>query len=178
MVNVVNNRITEQHDILIKDWDCGLEIGTEAAKITKYNPFLVEKNGIYPEEAWKIISDKLDKADYIVGHNTLNFDLYLLKDFYKMFGRSYKHLMPKMIDTNCLAKALKLGQNFDKSKHSSLLDFQYPLVNYVQKGLKTNMTALAKEYELDFNPDMMHDATYDLKINIEIWDKLKFSLDI
>lgn len=178
MLNVVNGKIIEEDNIFIKDWDCGLEIGAEAARITKYNPYVVEKQGIYPSHAWKIISEKLDKADYIVGHNTLNFDLYLIKDFYKMFGRDYRRLMPKMIDTNALAKAVKLGINYDKSKHASLLDFQYPLVHHVQKGLKTNLTALAKEYELNFDPEMMHDATYDLKVNIDVWDRLKFSLDI
>lgn len=178
MLEVVGEQVVKEHNIYIKDWKTDLEIGTEAARITRYNPYIVETQGISPEEAFPVISKALDECDYVMGHNILGFDLYLIKEYYKMFGRDYRHLVDKIIDTNCLAKAVKTGLNYSKDKYDSLLDFQYPMQGLRQKGLKSSLTALGKEYNLEFDEEKLHDGIFDLYLNLQVWNKLKYSLDI
>ena len=45
------------------------------------------------------------------------------------------------------------------------------------KGVKTNLTALGKEYNIDHNYDKLHDALVDLELNLKVWNKLKWKLN-
>ena len=111
-----------------------------------------------------------------MGHNTLGFDIYLIKDYYKFMGKSSTHLYPKLIDTNAIAKAIKIG--IPLGADENLLEYQYKAYHIRQKGIKTNLTALGKEFEIDIDYDNLHDAVNDLILNIKVWDKLKWQIEI
>ena len=81
-----------------------------------------------------------------------------------------------MIDTNCLAKAFKEGIKFDKK--DSFLSWQLRLDNHIRKGLKTNMGAMLREFDVDFDKDKLHDSMYDIQMNLEIFRKLLWKVDI
>ena len=91
-------------------------------------------------------------------------------------GLDYRHLMDKMIDTNCVARGLKLGIPFKRDEQ--FLTYQYKMLHTKKKGVKTNLQFLGKEYDIKFNPDMLHDALNDLDLNIKVWNKIKWHIDI
>ena len=91
-------------------------------------------------------------------------------------GKCYKHIAPKMLDTNCLAKGVKFGLKFNPKE--SLLAYQYKLLHKRKKGVRTNLKALGKEYEIDFDEEKLHEALYDLELNINVWNKLKWMIEV
>jgi len=175
MIKVVGDKTIATKNYHIK-WDTHLKISADAARITKFNPKVLEKKGLPPEEAFPTIQDWLDNADYIVGHNILGFDLFLIKDFYKYMGKPYRHLVEKIIDTNCIAKGLKFGNYYKQS--DDFLEYQYKMYNERRKGVRTNLAALGREYEIEHDDDDLHDAVADLHLNIKVWNKIKWMIEL
>lgn len=175
MIKVKGNTPTAEKDFFLK-WDTHLTISEDAARITRYNQKKIDRIGVKPEEVFPTIQDWLDNSDYIVGHNVLGFDIYLIKDLYETHGADWKPLVNKFIDTNCLARGVKFSEEYRQG--DDLLAYQYRMYNKRKKGVRTNLTALGKEYEIDHDYDKLHDAIVDLKLNIKVWNKLKWMIEI
>jgi DNA polymerase III epsilon subunit-like protein len=175
MIKVKGQEVIDSADIYIK-WDKPINVSKEAAVMTRFDPYKYAKIAIHSSEAFKIIKEWLENCDYIGGHNVLNFDIYLIKEFYQLYNTKWQHLVEKVIDTNCLAKGLKY--NIPYSKDLKLIEYQYKIVNERRKGIKTNLTSLGKEYNIDHDYSTLHDALNDLHLNIKIWNKLKFQIAI
>lgn len=175
MLKVQGDHIQSSKDFYIK-WDTHLKIGKEAARITRYSDKKMDKLGITPEEAYPTIKDWLDNADYILGHNILGFDIYLIKGLYEYMGDDYTPLVEKMIDTNCIARGIKSGMEY--APYDYFLEYQYKMVNKRIKGVRTSLTALGKEYELEHDYDKLHNALVDLELNLKLWNKLKWQIDL
>lgn len=175
MIKVKGNKKVAEKDFYIS-WERELNVGKEAARITRFSPKLYKERAIPYDEIFPTIQDWLDNCDYIVGHNTLGFDIYLIKDYYQYMGLDYRHLMDKMIDTNCVARGLKLGIPFKRDEQ--FLTYQYKMLHTRKKGVKTNLQALGREYDIKFDPDTLHDALNDLDLNIKVWNKIKWHIDI
>ena len=175
MIKLVGDKIVDQKDIFIK-WDTNLKISEDAARITRYDQKKVDRIGVRPEEIFATVEDWVDSADYIMGHNTLGFDVYLIKDYYKYMGKSSQHLYDKFIDTNAIAKGIKMGMPYKLG--DNLMEYQYKAYHTIKKGVKTNLTALGKEFDIDVDYGNLHDAVNDLMLNIKVWDKLKWQIEI
>ena len=176
MIKAVAGKKVAEKNFYIK-WDTDLKIGAEAAKITKYSQKTMDDKGVPPEEAFPTIRDWVDNADWIIAHNMLGFDLYLIKDYYRLNGLDYKHLMPKILDTNSLARGVKLGTPY-KEDEGSLIEYQYRMTNTRKKGVRTNLTALGKGYDIDHDYDKLHNAIVDLELNLKVWNKLKWQIEV
>ena len=170
-----DSEISDSKDFLIK-WDTKLKISDDAARITRFSQDKLDKLGKKPEEVFVTIREWLDESDYIVGHNVLGFDLYLIKELYKHFGLCYKHLAPKILDTNALARGIKTNFKYDKS--SSLMEYQYCMNNRRVRGVRTNLKAMGEEFGIEHDYDKLHDALVDLELNIKVWDKIKYQIDL
>ena len=175
MIKVKGNKKVAEKDIYVS-WERDLNVGKEAARITRFSPTQYKKRAIPYDEIFPTVKDWLDNCDYIVGHNTLGFDIYLIKDYYQHMGCDYRHLMEKMIDTNCVARGLKLGIPFKRDEQ--FLTYQYKMLHTRKKGVKTNLQFLGKEYDIQFNSETLHDALNDLDLNIKVWNKIKWHIDI
>ena len=175
MIKVKGNKSFAEKDYHVK-WDSKLKISDEAARITRFSQSKLDKIGLPPEEILPTVIDWLDSADYVAGHNLLGFDIYLIKDFYRHMGLDYSHLMPKIIDTLSIARGVKAGLRFKSDE--SFLAYQYRMASFRQKGLKASLVALGKEYEIEHDYHNLHDALTDLKLNIKVWNKLKWQVDI
>jgi DNA polymerase III epsilon subunit-like protein len=175
MIKIKGDKEIANKDFYIK-WDTHLKISEDAARITRFSQTKMDKKGIPPEEAFPTIQDWLDNSDIIIGHNILGFDIYLIKDLYEIHGADWKPLLSKSIDTNCLARGIKIGPEYRQG--DDLLAWQYRMYHTRKKGVRTNLTALGKEYEIDHNYDKLHNALVDLQLNVKIWNKLKWQLEI
>lgn len=175
MLKIVGNEIKEEKDYMVK-WDTKLKISEGAAIVTKYSQSKMDKLGVAPESVYPTLKEWFDSADYIMGHNILGFDINLIYHWYRLNGDNPNHLIQKTIDTNTLAKGIKMkipyktGENF--------LEYQYKLYHKKAKGIKTNLTALGKEYGIDYDYDNLHNSLLDCRLNKIIWDKLKFQIEI
>ncbi len=175
MIKTVGGRKTDERDFLIK-WDTDLKISEEAKRITNYPEASIEKYGKKFEEVFPEIENWLDTCDHILGHNTLQFDIYLIKEMYALKGKKIGHLVDKFIDTNCLAKGIKC--NIQKMDKEPLIEYQYKLADTRQKGIKTNLQALGKDYNIEHDYANLHNAIVDLELNLKVWNKIKFQIDI
>ena len=175
MVRLQGDKIVAEKAYHVK-WDTHLSISDEAARITRFSQSKLNKLGLPPEEVLPTVIDWLDSADYVSVHNLLGFDLYLIKDFYAFMGQDYKHLVNKIIDTLSIARGVKLGLKFKSNE--SFLAYQYRMNQVRKRGLKTSLAALGKEYEIQHDYANLHDALTDLKLNVKIWNKLKWQVDI
>ena len=175
MIKVKGGRIIDSKDFYIK-WDTHLKISKEAAQITKFSQSKLDKIGIPPEEAFPTMEDWLENCDYIVGHNVLGFDIYLIKAYYEFFNKKYLQLVDKVIDTNALAKGV--GNNIKYNPEENFMEYQYSMLNKITKGLRTNLKALGQSYDIEHDYENLHNALVDLELNIKVWDKLKWKVDV
>lgn len=172
--SIVNKKKSVQ-DLYLK-WDTDLKISKDAKRITKYSETAFRKKCIPQEEGFEKIFNLVEDCDYIVGHNFLGFDIYLLRNWYRKHGKSYNHLPYKVLDTFAIAKAIGVNQKY-KSNECGFLDFQLKMINIRKKGLKSSLGALGKSNGINHNYDKLHDALVDLELNIKVWDKLKYQID-
>lgn len=175
MIKVQGDRGVSQKDFFIK-WDTNLKISEDAARITRYSQSKIDKHGLPPDEVFPTIQDWLDNSDYVVGHNILGFDIYLIKDLYEAHGADWKPLVNKVIDTNCIARGVKMGLQY--RPESDFTSYQYRVYHTRKKGLRSSLTALGKEFNIDHDYENLHNAIVDLELNIKVWNKLKWQLEI
>lgn len=177
IVNVKGDFITDEEDIYVK-WPKRdyLTIKPEIAAMNHHSEQVIERRGVTPKVAIEKIHAHLSAADYIVAHNGLGFDLYLLRDFYRRFGMSWHFIPEKMIDTRAIAQGIKTGHPYDGK--TNLLSYQYCMINKRVRGVKTSLSVLAKENGIEFDPTKLHDALYDLRVNVALWNKLKHKIEV
>jgi len=172
--NICNHEVN-RHDLYLK-WKTDLKISKEAKRITKYSETQFRKSCIPEEEGFEKIYNLVEDCDYIVGHNFLGFDIYLLRNWYRKHGKNYEHLPYKVLDTFAIAKAIGVDQKY-KSNECGFLDFQLKMINIRKKGLKSSLGALGKANGIEHNYQNLHNALVDLELNVKVWDKLKYQID-
>ncbi len=65
-----------------------------------------------------------------------------------------------------------------KKEECSFIEYQYKMCHTFKKGIRANLAALGKENDIEHNYDKLHDALVDLELNIKVWDKLKWRIEI
>lgn len=179
MGKVKNGQLIEHVRYLIK-WDTKLKISDDTAKITGYSQSSMNKDGVPPEKVFPVFSDWINSADYICGHNILNFDIYLLFEWYKLNNCNPSKLVTKCIDTNAIYKGYKLQIPFINKNNSpsELTFYQQKMLGIRQRGLKSSLQHVGKELGVEHNYETLHQALSDIQLNIKIWDKLKYLVEI
>ncbi len=168
------NRILESHDHYLY-WP-GYKMGEGAARVTRFQQHWVT-NGDDPTE----ILDKweeyaLDPQYLIVGHNIMGFDCPLWNLWRERLGRKRTwEMLSRVVDTHLLARAYKEGWKPDRE---NLLRWQFKVSNGHRKGVKTNLSLMATEFGIEFDPNRMHDAGYDLGVNLQVYWKLVNLMEI
>ena len=126
--------------------------------------------------------DKFEKYLYdpeylIIGQNILGFDVYIHNIHRKLLGRKSDYsYINRVVDTNCIARAIKMNIDFDVD--NDLLSWQYKLLNYRKKGIKTNLRQLCKDYDVEFDDKCLHEAVYDVKKTHEVLMKMIWDIEI
>lgn len=173
------NRVYEEHNYYI-NWgrDILERISKGAAIATGFDLNKVLREGRDPKEIYSIFSNYIDSNDYlIIGHNLINFDVYVDKIWAEAIGQKHRgwDYLNRLIDTNCLAKAIKKNIPPDKE---NFLAWQYKMSNMVEKGLKTNLGLCAREHGLNVDQGRLHAAEYDIGLNYQIFKKQLWQIEI
>jgi|TARA_B100000959_G_scaffold149963_1_gene157305 DNA polymerase III epsilon subunit-like protein len=175
MLKVKKGQTADSFDEMIK-WDCDLSISEEAKKITNFSQKKFDKTAKHESEVFDDVYNWLDSCDYIVGHNILGFDMYLMRGWCKIHNKPYNHFFEKSIDTLSIARGLKSGHYF-KEQESPFFQYQYKMLNFRKKGMRTSLGELGKYYSIEHDSSKLHDALNDLYLNLGVWKKLKLEMD-
>ena len=174
MIRVVQNKIQDRFDEMVK-WDCGLKISDEAARITRFDQKKFNKLAKPESEIFSTVYEWLDDCDYIVGHNILGFDMYLIREWCKIYDKPYDHLFEKSVDTLAIGRGVR-SEYYFKKEEEDFFDYQYRLLSYRSKGIRTSLSELGKYYNINHNYETLHDAINDLELNLKVWNKLKIDM--
>ena len=123
------------------------KIRPEIAKHTHYDKNKIDEIGIAPKSGLQdVLSYLLDPEYHIVFSNGLNYDCMVFHNSCKELGLECGYSwLPRCYDINALFKGMKLGRKVD---NDNLLAYQLSCNNVVQKGLKSNLQYMAKEFNI------------------------------
>ena len=173
----VKNKVIRNHQYYL-NWP-DFRMSEDAARITRFQQSWVT-NGHDPEfvlDAWEGYALKPDVL--LIGHSILGFDAYIWNLWRKALGRGPTwEFLPRMIDTNVLARAYKMGWKPDTSSPEAFLAWQYKVMNTPVKGVKTNLTQMCKDLGVEIDETKTHSAGYDLFINLQVYWKLVNVMEI
>jgi len=170
-----NSKILNKFEFYI-DWE-NLKVSKDAAAITGFSKSKYNKLKKPAIESLKLFNKYLYDPNYLViGHNILGFDVYIHNIHMELCGfkTDYSYL-DRVYDTHCLARAIKNGIESPKESH---LSWQYKLLNFRVKGVKTNLKEMCKTYKIDFDEKKLHDALYDVEKTHEVFNKIIWNLEI
>ena len=178
VLDVTGEQIKSAHDIWVLWPDAPhLKVGKEAAIITRYSYDEHLKRGVSAQQAFEEFWPILEKADYIVMHNGLKFDLWLLKGYAEHMGVEWKWIVPKIIDTKAVAQGIKMNIPYNPKKES-YFEYQYKMANAFARGIKTRLEVLGKEFSIEHNYELLHNAIVDLELNLKVWNRLKHQIEL
>lgn len=158
-------------------WD-DLKISEDAARITNFS---FEKYNKLRRNATTVLNtfeEYLYDTDYIVvGQNLLGFDVYIHNIYRKLLNKAPNFsFIPRILDTNCLAKAIK--KQLQPPKNEDLIYWQYKLNDFRERGLRTSIKTQLKEYNIDFDENMLHNSMYDVEMNFKIFQKQLWQIEV
>ena len=81
----------------------------------------------------------------------------------------------RIIDTKALATAIAKDIKYTDG---DFINWQYKLLHYRERGLKTSQGFLLKHYGIDHDPKRLHDALYDIEMNFKIFKRQLFDLEL
>jgi len=187
LIRVKGDNAQETRDLLT-DWsDCDLKIGDDAARITGFRTRKVQRygwktmedvlidQGITPQETFDQMYEWIEQCDYLIGHNVLGFDLPLLIQWYMWAGKEWEHLHEKVIDTFPLSKGYKLGIPYNPGE--DFMSYQYRMLER-RAGRGYSLSAMGKHFDITHDYENTHDALVDLELNLKLWNKLKWQVEI
>jgi lipopolysaccharide assembly outer membrane protein LptD (OstA) len=171
----------EFHDYFV--WWENLRMSAGAAAITKFNYDEYKSKARDPKEILEIVESYLHNPKYkIAAQNFLGYDSMILNAWRRALGMKpiYDYLYQpfKTYDTIALSKAYKKQIKLDTSSSNNFLAHQYRLIDYVEKGLKTSIGIMSKEFGIAVDESRLHTADYDIIQNVEIHKKLIWLLEI
>ena len=169
------DKVLEEHDVYV-GWD-DLEVSKDAARVTGFSKQDYERRAIDCSDAMKKFASYLYNPDYkIVGHNLLNFDVYIVNVWRKLLNLTSDYsFIDRLIDTRSIATAIAKNIPVDKE---NFLAWQYKMVNYIERGLKTSQATLLKRYDIPHDPKRLHDALYDIMMNYKIFRKQLYEIEL
>jgi DNA polymerase III alpha subunit (gram-positive type) len=161
------DQIIEKHNRFL--WFNDLKVSADAARITGFNFQEYKDKAEDPAKVLKELSERLyDPSTINVMHNGLSFDAYQINNWRRSLGLKPDYsFLNHFVDTNCIAKLIKLNMQVQEP----LLNQMYKLSNFVQKGLKTSLTTLSKQYGFEVDESQFHGALYDSEITRQIFFK-------
>ena len=169
--------LVEKHQYFIK-WP-NLNVSAGAAAVTGFNQKTIDEFGRDPKEICDLFDSYIYNPKYIcIGANAIHYDLFIHNTHRREFGlKSDYSYLNRMIDTNAISKAYKLNRKPPTDK-DDFIPFQYSMLNFRQKGLKTSNAVMAKELEIKVDDTKFHGALYDAEITFQVFLQLMQKVEL
>ena len=170
------NDVLETHNYFMY-WGDKYKISKGAAAITHYDEDAVKAQAKDKKEIYLKFRQVLDDKDIIlVAHNGLGFDSLIEKFWCLEVGEKHNwDYLDRYYDTSLIEKAIKKGFKPDLN---NFLAWQYKMNSFIEKGLKTNLALLAREYMIKADEVDFHDALYDIRVMMQIFFKQIWKIEI
>lgn len=176
------DKILEKHNYYV--WWDDFTISKKAAFITRFNEQEYRAKARPAKEILDIVESYLYNPEYkIAAQNFLGYDSMIINAWRRKLGLkpTYEYLYNtpfKVYDTIALSKAVKKGIKPDLSSSNNFLAWQYRMLEYKEKGLKTSLGTVAKEENIAVNEENLHEALTDVIVNVEIHKKRLWQIEI
>ncbi len=163
--------IFEQEEHYI--WWPDLKVSAQAALITRFNYSLYKDRAEDPHKVLARYEERLyDPSLDPIGQNFF-YDGYIHKTLRRLCGKAPDYSwMKRMVDTNCLSKAYRLGIEPDLTNFEA---WQWKMQS-VHAKLKTRLQTMCEEFGIPFDPMKAHDASYDVLKTRELYEALKWKV--
>ena len=178
-VIATNKRIISRHNYYV-NWGFPLPVSKGAAMVTGFDQRVIDSQGESPEFVYECVNQYLRDPKYLkVSHNWLGFDSMVERFMAIQLGIKHDYgYLEQVIDTNCVARAIKKGIKPEKSSPREFKKWQMKLVSVHEKGLKTSLGFLLDEYKIEVDKRQLHRADYDVAKNWELWCKQMWEIEI
>ena len=155
-----------------------LNVSKGAARVTGFSYEKYRDLAVPAIEVAEELSSIVEDPKYlIVAHNGLGFDFFIYRTLMKSMNL-WKGwgFINRAIDTLPLSRCYNAEEKFDTS---NFLASQMKFLGRPKKGSKkANLGAMCKSLDIELDPSRQHDAVYDVEKTFELFDKLKYKLEI
>lgn len=153
-----------------------INVSRDAARITGFNKEEYLRKAEPADKILKFFEKDLYNEEYIkVGHN-LFFDAGMHGTWRRCLGQQPNwSWLNKFLCTDCLSKAYKKGIAPD---HKNLLLWFFKMKSVVEKGLKSNLGQMCREFDIELDETQQHRGEYDIVRTYELLKKLLFCVEI
>lgn len=170
-----DNKIIKNEDHMLYWKD--LNVSADAARITRFDYNNWKQKAKDPLEVLKHFESYLYNPEYlIVGANLFGYDVYVINTLRRILGlKSDFSYIDRVLDIQCIQKGIYMGL---KTVPENRTAWQYQMYHYVKKGVKTSVKHLAGLYDIPYDENRAHDATYDNWLCLEIFKKQILTIEI
>lgn len=166
-----NGKITDSQSRYILWPD--LNVSAKAAEVTGFDKEKYNDIAIPAKEVFDEISPWFFGEDLLGFHNGLNFDIYQIRNWFREINESTDFgWVKRVVDTNALAKALKMNSDPDYDNFDA---WQTRWASFIKKGLKTNLTILCEEFNIPIDKTKTHQGDYDCFLTAQVYKKIAYS---
>lgn len=171
------NKLVAEHD-LFPYWT-DLDVSPGAKVVTRFDFQEYSRRASDPKKCREIfLSYRNDPSYYIIYHNGVRYDSMIDAVWAREIGEKPDYSwMERLIDTNCIAKAQKLGIKPDISSRKNFLAWQFRMSSIVKNGLKTSLTTCGKEFKIEYDYTTLHRGANDTKLNKLVFDKQLWTVE-
>ena len=157
-----------------------LKVSDEAARITRFD----KKHYLgVAEDPVLILKDfediAMDSSIKPLGHNICGFDAYIWQTMRRLQGKSTDwSFISRMIDTLALSRAYRNNITPDLTNFTA---WQYKILNMPgsrKKGMGASLGAMAREFQIPYDEQFAHDASYDINVNFEVFKSLIWKMEV
>lgn len=179
LLKTKGSQIQENGQNILINWGSEFCFSKGALEIAhSFSEKKMREQGVKPIEAFNILSKALSETDAIAGHNILGFDIYIIKALYEKMGRKFPDILQKKKVFDTLALSKGLFNNIPIQNNENPISYQYKMINNIIKGSKTSLSKVADSFNIKYDQALLHDALYDLEINVKVWNQLKYQVNI
>lgn len=173
-----NGQILSTHDNYVWWDDLGISAG--AAAVTGFNYDSYKSKARPQKEVLEEFNAFLSNNRYIpMGHNIFRFDSMVHATWCRLNGIKPDFSWQfRALDTNSLAKAKKKDISVERFSPEARYAWQIRMGGIVERGLKTNLVQMGKDYKIQFDYAGAHNGVNDIKLNGLVWDKLKWDVEV
>ena len=172
---VANNKEILDIQVRYIHWD-DLNVSPDAARITGFSRKTYRENAKPADEVLAEFEEKLyDEKYHSMFHNGLNYDIYIHNLWRRLLGKEsdYSYLS-RCYDTSAILKGYKKGWELDLDNFTQ---WQMQMNNHVERGLKTNLEQMGKEFKIDHDFTTLHDAESDINLMYKVFKEILYKYD-
>jgi hypothetical protein len=157
-----------------------LRVSRGAAIKTRFNPADYARNARPAAEVLaEFRADLLNPAYRPVWQSGLSYDNYAIRNWERGCGVAHDDsYLLRSVDTNPLLKAIVKGWQPDISSPEAFLAWQYKGANWIEKGLRTNLSDVGKARKIEHDYAGTHDAANDILLMYKIFKEIVYELEV